>query len=61
MQEIINDLQILTKAINDIKKHQESVASQEFMGEPMYKKSILWNIASNALERIESDHNRLLD
>lgn len=43
---------ILKKAILDIKKHQESVASQNFMGKPMYESSTIWNIAIAALNKI---------
>lgn len=49
---LVDENKVLKKAILDIKKHQENVASQEFMGKPMYESSAIWKIASCALEKI---------
>lgn len=43
---------LLLEAILSIKKHQEKVASQHFLGKPMYESSVVWNISNDVLNDI---------
>lgn len=49
---LLHENGLLIKAILDIKRHQETVVSQSFLGKPMYESSVVWNISNNVLKHI---------